>query len=152
MPPTETSDCQPPREGGIGCSVWLGRIFGDLKIDIDNQDVMRETTTMQTIYRHITEDVADYLTSKAEYEACLPTGTLDAAMLCEWRRNREARMASMEKMDESAWQLAFAAYERLGVSLPVEDKLTYEAILRHGTRHVADIRKLADLAAAKEWE
>ena len=105
-----------------------------------------------TIYRHITEDVADYTTAKAEYEACLPTGELDAAMLYEWRRNRESRLAAMEKMDEAAWQLAFAAYERLGVSLPVEDKMTYEAILRHGTRHVADIRKLADLAAAKEWE
>lgn len=114
---------------------------------------MNETAAMQTtIYRQINEDVADYIAAKAEYEACLPSGTLDAAMLCEWRRNREARMAAMEKMDEAAWQLAFAAYERLGVSLPVEDKLTYEAILRHGTRHVADIRKLADLAAAKDWE
>jgi hypothetical protein len=124
-----------------------------LKKDIDNQDAMNETAAMQTtIYRQINEDVADYIAAKAEYEACLPSGTLDAAMLCEWRRNREARMAAMEKMDEAAWQLAFAAYERLGVSLPVEDKLTYEAILRHGTRHVADIRKLADLAAAKDWE
>lgn len=106
---------------------------------------MNEHAAMQTtIYRHITEDVADYISAKAEYEACLPTGALDAAMLCEWRR--------MEKMDEAAWQLAFAAYERLGVILPTEDKVTYEAILRHGTRHVADIRKLADLAAAKEWE
>ena len=113
---------------------------------------MNETAAMQTIYRHITEDVADYLTAKAEYEACLPTGELDATMLCEWRRNRDSRLAAMEKMDEAAWQLAFAAYERLGVSLPVEDKLTYEAILRHGTRHIADIRKLADLAAAKEWK
>lgn len=113
---------------------------------------MDETAAMQMIYRHITEDVADYLAAKAEYEACLPTGTLDAVMLCEWRRNREIRMTSMEKMDEAAWQLAFAAYERLGVNLPVEDKLTYEAILRHGTRHIADIRKLADLAAAKDWE
>lgn len=122
-----------------------------LKTDIDNQDVMSEHVVMQTIYRHITEDVTDYLTAKAEYEACLPTGELTAAMLCEWRRNRETRMAAMEKMDEAAWQLAFAAYERLGVSLPLEDKMTYEAILRHGTRHIADIRKLADLAAAKDW-
>lgn len=112
---------------------------------------MNETAAMQTIYRHITEDVADYIAAKAEYEACLPSGELDATMLCEWRRNRDSRMAAMEKMDEAAWQLAFAAYERLGVSLPLEDKMTYEAILRHGTRHVADIRKLADLAAAKEW-
>lgn len=123
-----------------------------LKIDIDNQGAMNETAAMQTtIYRHITEDVADYITAKAEYEACLPAGELDAAMLCEWRRNREPRLAAMERMDEAAWQLAFAAYERVGVSLPVEDKMTYEAILRHGTRHVADIRKLADLAAAKDW-
>lgn len=105
-----------------------------------------------TIYRHISEDVADYITAKAEYEACLPTGELSATMLCKWRRLRETRMAAMEKMDEAAWQLAFAAYERLGVSLPPEDKVTYEAILRHGTRHVVDIRKLADLAAAKNWE
>ena len=114
---------------------------------------MTDSRAMQTtIYRHITEDVADYVAAKAEYEACLPTGELDATMLCEWRMNRDSRLAAMEKMDEAAWQLAFAAYERLGVSLPVEDKLTYEAILRHGTRHIADIRKLADLAAAKEWE
>ena len=96
MPPQETIQLQPTREGGIHCSAWLGRIFGDMKTDIDNQEVRNYLDGMM-IYQHNAQDYNDNFTvlDSSGITVAMEHNKSEADKYVAWYRNRHGMKVSV---------------------------------------------------------
>lgn len=98
-PPT-TSECQKPLPGApvIGFSAWLGRIFGDLKIDIDNQEARDYADGMMINQYNAAEYNDNYTVLDSSGNAvAMEHNKSEADKYVAWYRNRHGMKVSVRE-------------------------------------------------------